>query len=153
MVNRPLHWEALARWVNQVTGNQEILDPMFEGPSSNRQPYRELLDLFIGELMSRLTVEAAYREGQSRHIAITPVNSAAAVAGDRHLAERGFFEAVTHPTAGRLRYPGAPYRHSKTPWRIRRPAPTAGQHNREVYGDELGLAESELRALYSEGVI
>ena len=132
MVNRPLHWEALARWVNQVTGNQEILDPMFEGPSSNRQPYRE---------------------GQGRHIAITPVNSVAAVAGDPHLKARGFFEEVTHPTAGRLTYPGAPYRHSGTPWRIRRAAPTPGQHNREVYGDELGVAESELRALQSEGVI
>ena len=153
MVNRPLHWEALARWVNEVTGNQEILDPMFEGPSSNRQPYRQLLDLFIGELMSQLTVEAAYHEGQSRHIAMTPVNGAAAVADDPHLAARGFFEEVTHPTAGRLSYPGAPYRHSATPWRIRRAAPTPGQHNREVYGDELGLPESELRALESEGVI
>ena len=153
MVNRPLHWEALARWVNEVTGNQEILDPMFEGPSSNRQPYRELLDLFIGELLSQLTVETAYREGQSRHIAMTPVNGAAAVADDPQLAARGFFEEVTHPTAGRLSYPGAPYRHSATPWRMRRAAPTRGQHNREVYGDELGLSESELRALESEGVI
>lgn len=153
MVNRPLHWEALARWVNEVTGNQEILDPMFEGPSSNRQPYRELLDLFIGELMSRLTVEEAYRQGQSRHIAMTPVNGAAAVANDPHLAARDFFQEVTHPTAGRLRYPGAPYRHSATPWRIRRAAPAPGQHNQEVYGGELGLPESELQALGSEGVI
>jgi len=60
---------------------------------------------------------------------------------------------VTHPTAGRLRYPGAPYRHSATPWRIRRAAPAPGQHNQEVYGGELGLPESELQALGSEGVI
>ena len=86
-------------------------------------------------------------------MAMTPVNGAAAVADDPHLAARGFFEEVTHPTAGRLSYPGAPYRHSATPWRMRRAAPTRGQHNREVYGDELGLSESELRALESEGVI
>jgi benzylsuccinate CoA-transferase BbsE subunit len=153
MVNRPLHWIALARWVHEVTGNQEILDPMFEGPSSNRQPYRELLDLFISEFTSQLSVEAAYREGQSRHIAVTPVNTAAAVAEDPHLASRGFFQEVVHPTAGRLTYPGAPYRHSETPWRIQRPAPTPGQHNQEIYRDELGISESALRALRAGGVI
>ncbi|MCP5056389.1 MAG: CoA transferase [bacterium] len=153
MVNRPLHWTALAEWVHEVTGNEEILDPMFEGPSSNRLPYREFLDLFISDLMSRLRVEEAYREGQNRHIAVTPVHSAAAVAKDPHLASRGFFEEVDHPTVGRLTYPGAPYRHSETPWRIYRPAPSPGQHNREVYCDELGLSEAKLRTLQAGGVI
>ena len=153
MVNRPLHWTALARWIHEVTGNREILDPMFEGASSNRQPYRELLDVFIADFTARLTVEEAYREGQSRHIAITPVNTAAVVAEDPHLASRGFFEEVDHPTAGRLTYPGAPYRHSETPWRIQRPAPTPGQHNREIYCDELGLSEAALRTLEAGGVI
>ncbi|MBW2315480.1 MAG: CoA transferase [Deltaproteobacteria bacterium] len=153
MVNRPLHWVALAQWVHEVTGNQEILDPMFEGPSSSRLPYRELLDLFISDLMCQLDVEEVYREGQRRHIAITPVNTVAAVTADPHLAARGFFEQVDHPTAGRLTYPGAPYRHSKTPWRIQRPAPTPGQHNREVYCDELGLSEAALQTLESKGVV
>jgi len=153
MVNRPLHWTELARWVHEVTGNQEILDPMFEGASSRRQPYRELLDLFIGDLMAELTVETAYHEGQRRHIAVTPIQGALAVARDPHLAARGFFVEVEHPTAGRLTYPGAPYRHAGTPWRIRRPAPTPGQHNLEVYEDELGLSGAELGALEKRGVI
>jgi len=153
MVNRPLHWIALARWVHEVTGNQEILDPMFEGPSSNRMEYRELLDLFIGDMTSQLGVDEAYREGQSRHIAVTPVQTAAGVAEDPHLAAHGFFAQVDHPTAGRLRYPGAPYRHTKTPWRMHRPAPTPGQHNREVYCGELGLSEATLRALEAGGVV
>jgi benzylsuccinate CoA-transferase BbsE subunit len=153
MVNRPLHWTALARWVHELTGNQEILDPMFEGASSSRQPYRELLDVYLGDFTAQLTVEAAYREGQRRHIAITPIQSATAVARDPHLAARGFFAEVDHPTAGRLTYPGAPYRHAETPWRIRRSAPAPGQHNREVYCDELGLGEAELVALQARGVI
>jgi len=153
MVNRPLHWKALAQWVHEATGNQEILDPMFEGPSSNRLPYREFLDLFISDLMSRLSVEEAYRDGQSRHIAVTPVHSAAAVAADPHLESRGFFEEVDHPMVGRLTYPGAPYRHSKTPWRIYRCAPSLGQHNREIFCDELGLSEAAVQELQAGGVI
>jgi crotonobetainyl-CoA:carnitine CoA-transferase CaiB-like acyl-CoA transferase len=135
-VNRPLHWQALARWIHEVTGNEEVLDPMFEGPSSNRLPYRELLDVFLSDMTSRLRVDEVYREGQRRHIAFTPVNGAAAVAADAHLAARGFFVDVEHPVAGRLRMPGAPYRHARSPWRILRPAPRVGEHDAEVFGEQ-----------------
>jgi benzylsuccinate CoA-transferase BbsE subunit len=153
MVNRPLHWKALARWVHETTGTEEVLDPMFEGPSSNRIPYRELLDVWITDLTSRFTVQEIYREGQRRHLAFTPVNTAAAVVRDPQLTARDHFVEVEHPVAGRLRYPGAPYRHSETPWAITRPAPRAGQHNDEIYGGELGVAEDERRALRQGGVI
>ncbi len=153
MVNRPLHWQALAEWVHEETGNQEVLDPMFRGPSSNRLPYRELLDLFISELTAKFRVEEIYREGQRRHIAFTPVNSATAVSQDAHLAARGFFVEVPHPSAGTLRYPGAPYRHARTPWRIGRPAPRVGEHNAEVYGGELGIPAATLDAWARAAVV
>src|SRR4026208_1777718 len=82
MVNRPLHWQALARWVHEVTGNDGILDPLFEGPSSRRQAYRDILDGWIGELTARLTVDEVYREGQRRHLAVTPVSTAGDVVSD-----------------------------------------------------------------------
>ncbi|MCP5091489.1 MAG: CoA transferase, partial [Gammaproteobacteria bacterium] len=110
MVNRPLHWKALARWVNEVTGNEEILDPMFKGPSSVRQPYRELLDLYIRELTGHFSVEEIYREGQRRHLAMTPVNTAHSLVRDHHLCERQFFVEVDHGDGQRLMFPGAPYR-------------------------------------------
>jgi crotonobetainyl-CoA:carnitine CoA-transferase CaiB-like acyl-CoA transferase len=153
MINRPLHWQALARWINEVTGNQEVLDPMFEGPSSTRQPYRELLDIFISDLTSQFTVDEIYHEGQRRHIAFTPVNTAAAVARDAHLVARNYFVEVEHPGAGRLGYPGGAYRHSATPWRIARPAPGVGEHNQEIYGGELGVSQEQLRSLEEAGVI
>jgi crotonobetainyl-CoA:carnitine CoA-transferase CaiB-like acyl-CoA transferase len=153
MVNRPAHWEALSRWINEVTGNEEVLDPMFHGPSSNRIEYRELLDIFISDLTCEFTVEEVYHEGQRRHIAFTPVNTATAVARDAHLAARRYFVDLEHAGLGTLRYPGAPYRHSRTPWRLDSPAPGIGQHNREIYCDELGLSPEELRRLYEGGVV
>ncbi len=153
MINRPLHWQALARWINEVTGNQEVLDPMFEGPSSTRQPYRELLDIFISDLTSQFTVDEIYHEGQRRHIAFTPVNTAAAVARDGHLAARNYFVDLEHPGVGTVAYPGAAYRHSATPWRIARPAPGVGEHNQELYAEELGVTAEQLRVLEEAGVI
>jgi benzylsuccinate CoA-transferase BbsE subunit len=153
MVNRPAHWQALAQWIHEVTGNEEVLDTMFEGPSSNRIPYRELLDLFIGELTARFRVDEIYREGQRRHIAFTPVNTATDVCEDRHLAARDFFVEVDHPSAGSLRLPGAPYRHARTPWRIGRPAPRVGEHNAEIWGDELGIPSATLAEYAAEGIV
>ena len=40
-----------------------------------------------------------------------------------------------------------------TPWAVNSPAPTLGQHNREVYCDELGLSADELARLAAEGVV
>jgi crotonobetainyl-CoA:carnitine CoA-transferase CaiB-like acyl-CoA transferase len=98
-------------------------------------------------------VDAIYHEGQRRHIAFTPVNTAAAVARDPHLDARGYFVSVAHPEAGVLRQPGAPYRHARTPWAVQRPAPRVGEHNDEVYCRELGISEERLRALRDAGVV
>jgi len=137
MVNRPGHWQALARWVSEATGVPEILDPIFEGPSSRRIPYRELIDLWLVALVERYTVDELYREAQARHIACTPLQTAGAVVADAQLAERGFFVAVEHAGRGRLRMPGAPYRLSETPWAVRRPAPRPGEHDAELRREEL----------------
>ena len=128
MVNRPAHWLALARWIHEVTGNEEVLQDVFHGPSSARLPYRELLDLFIGELTATLTVDEAYHEGQRRHIAFTPVHTAARIAADPQLLARNFFVEIDGCGSGSLSVPGAPYRPAKMPWRIGRPAPVVGEH-------------------------
>ena len=152
MINRPAHWKALAAWIHEVTGNAAVLDPMFDGSSSSRAANRDLVDHYIGELTARYTVDEVYHEGQRRHIAVTPVNTAAAVSADAHLAARRYFVDVAHAGRGRLTYPGGPYRHAATPWRIARPAPRVGEHNEEVYAD-LGLSPQTIRALMDSGVI
>jgi len=130
IVNRPAHWEALAKWIHEVTGNEEVLLPMFEGPSSARIEHRDLLDIFIGDLTSQFSVDEVYHEGQRRHIAMTPVHGVDEVLGDPHLAARGFFVETETPEGQGCKMPGAPYRLAKTPWRFaaaaREPEPAEG---------------------------
>lgn len=153
MVNRPAHWQALAGWINAETGNEEVLDPMFEGPSSRRIEYRELLDIFISDMTSLHTVDEIFHEGQRRHIAFTPLYDSEAVARDAHLAARDYFVPAPHHELGSLRMPGPPYRHSATPWALRRPAPRLGEHNEALFCGELGMTPAELDNLRRQGVV
>ncbi|MDA1002720.1 MAG: CoA transferase [Chloroflexi bacterium] len=68
----------------------------------------------------------------ANHIAFQPVQTLDEVVASAHLAERGFWQEVEHPVAGRYRTLGAPYGLSETPWAIRRPPPLLGQHTDEV---------------------
>ncbi|MFC5860639.1 CoA transferase [Agromyces flavus] len=47
---------------------------------------------------------------------------------DAQIAHNGTFVEYDHPTEGRVKTPGFPYRFSRTPARIDRGAPLAGEH-------------------------
>jgi crotonobetainyl-CoA:carnitine CoA-transferase CaiB-like acyl-CoA transferase len=132
MINRPRHWQTLAEWIHAVTGAETVLDPLFEGPSSQRIPYRDLIDAYIGDLTARFSVAEIYHEGQRRHLAFTPVQTAAEVVADPHLGARRFFVAVPQADGTALRMPGPPYRLDATPWAIRRPAPIVDEAAAEI---------------------
>jgi crotonobetainyl-CoA:carnitine CoA-transferase CaiB-like acyl-CoA transferase len=68
-------------------------------------------------------------------------------------AARGFFEEIEHPVVGRQPVPTVPFRYASVARWLRRPAPTLGEHNREILGGWLGLPDAELAALESAGVI
>ncbi|MGH7287713.1 MAG: CaiB/BaiF CoA transferase family protein [Myxococcota bacterium] len=55
---------------------------------------------------------------------------------DPHFVARGFQVPLAHAELGRsVRYPGAPYRFEKTPWRIARRAPRLAEHTDEVLAE------------------
>jgi len=72
--------------------------------------------------------------------------------GAPELRARGFFDEIDHPSAGRLIYPGPPFRPEAMPWQAAR-APLLGEHNEEVYCGELELRREELVILRASGVI
>ncbi|MEA2627160.1 MAG: hypothetical protein QOD06_3205, partial [Candidatus Binatota bacterium] len=90
-----------------------------------------LMPLLEGEL-GHLSCAHEYVELQERRVPCAPVFDMAMLLASDHLAARGFFVDIDHPDAGRLRYPGAPYKFSRTPWRVVRPAPRLGEHQLEV---------------------
>jgi crotonobetainyl-CoA:carnitine CoA-transferase CaiB-like acyl-CoA transferase len=81
-----------------------------------------------------------------------PINSIADVAADPQALAREMVVELDHPRAGRTRALGLPVKLSATPGRVRRPAPTFGQHTREVLG-EFGFGPAEIDALYAQKAV
>lgn len=70
---------------------------------------------------------------------------------DPQVQARRFLTPLTHPTAGALHYPNAPFQMSRTPWAIERPAPLLGEHTDEVLR-AAGLSQDEIDVLHGAGV-
>jgi len=96
---------------------------------------------------------AFFRGGQERGFQCGIIYSPEEIMADPHIEARGFPVEVEHPEVGRqIRYPGAPYRFSATPWAVRRRAPLIGEDNADVFA-ELGLSDDEIEALRRAGTI
>jgi crotonobetainyl-CoA:carnitine CoA-transferase CaiB-like acyl-CoA transferase len=89
---------------------------------------------------------------QAAGIKAGAVLDTAEVTSDPHLNQRGFFEELPHPEAGTHRYPGVSWRMSRTPGRLRMPAPCFGEHNRYVFSELLGMSDAEISRLENEGI-
>jgi len=113
---------------------------------------REELDRLIEEWTSEYDHIELMNMLQGSGVKAGAVLNIAELAHDPHLKERGFFEELSHPEAGTHRYPGVSWRMSRTPGRLRLPAPCFGEHNRYVFGELLGMSDEELSRLADEGV-
>ncbi|HXW85673.1 MAG TPA: CoA transferase [Candidatus Binataceae bacterium] len=112
----------------------------------------DALKVFLEEWVSQQTVLDLYRKAQARRIPFAPVSTMGVLLSNEHLKARGFFVEIAQPVAGTHRYPGAPLKYAKTPWEIRSPAPTLGQHNAEVF-TQLGVSPAQQAELAGKGVI
>ena len=59
---------------------------------------------------------------------------------------------IEHPTRGTLDMPGNPVKLDDSPPTVTR-SPLLGEHNREIYGDLLGLDAADLDRLARDGVV
>ena len=81
-----------------------------------------------------------------------PVYGYADLVADPQIAHNGTFVEYDHPTEGRVKTPGFAYKFSKTPAKVERGAPLAGEHSREVLRSA-GYDDGRIDALIVAGVI
>jgi crotonobetainyl-CoA:carnitine CoA-transferase CaiB-like acyl-CoA transferase len=115
--------------------------------------YEKVLKL-IAEFVANRTKAELLNAALERGLLIAPISTISDVLESRQLESRQYWRAVEHPELGRsFPYPGPFVRFSETPILYRRRPPTVGEHNRELYVDELGLSDTKFQDLTSRGVI
>lgn len=72
---------------------------------------------------------------------------------DRQLKSRAFLQEVDRPFIGPHPQASIPIREGTMPYAIGTPAPTLGQHNREILSDLLRLSDDEIAQLQRENII
>jgi crotonobetainyl-CoA:carnitine CoA-transferase CaiB-like acyl-CoA transferase len=71
---------------------------------------------------------------------------------DPQIAHNGTFVEYDHPTEGRVKTPGFPYKLSVTPATVSRGAPLVGEHTREVL-EGIGVDAARVDELLAEGAL
>jgi len=142
------NWERIC----DVLGHAEWkTDPRFATNDGRMANLTALVDEMESVLSTRPSREwiAAF---DAAGVPAGPVHSIGEALEHPQVAAREMVVELEHPRAGRTRALGFPIALSETPARVTRPAPTLGQHTREVLADA-GYSDAEIDALIAEGVV
>ncbi len=117
-----------------------------------RYQYADEVEKAIRPWVEQHTAQQVFDSGQEWRIPVAMVLGIEELTDDPQYEARGYFQQIDHPRAGRLVYPGAPFRMSESPSEMRR-APLLGEHNEDIYAGMLELNRDYITELEEQGVI
>ena len=132
----------------------DLKDPKYQDQAVIAANTSHIIDGLLASFIASVPAEEVYHAAQARGFTWGAVRAPEALLDDAHLHDRNFWKTVEHPEVGRsFVYPGEAAIYNGSPWGISRRAPLIGEHNAEVFCDELGLSRGELSVLAETRVI
>ena len=154
------HWLALsiasdAQWraLTDVLGRPAWADDAALATLAGRRDAHDRIDAALAPWFADRDREKLVDELLSAGIPAAPAVDPRLTSRNPQLVARGFYEDSSHPIVGTHLIPTMPFRYASVDRWLRGPAPTLGQHNREILGDLLGLDDDAIEALAADGVI
>lgn len=141
------------RHLVDAMGRPELLEDDRLASTEQRAVAHDLFDEIVTAWTARLTPAEIVAALQARDVPAEELLSCERMYDVAQLEDRGYYQDFEHPSTGRHRYPGWPFRITPGPVRHHRFAPpTLGQHNDEILGG-LGVLTAELDSLRCDRVI
>jgi len=140
--------ERLFRAIGRDDLNQ---DPAFK-TNTERVKRREEVDAIVGGFIKQRTLADAIRFFEEAQVTAAPVYDIGQFLEDPHVQERGIVVEAPDDDMGEVPMHAIVPRLSGTPGPLRYPAPTVGQHNREIFS-RIGYSDERIAALAHKGVI
>jgi crotonobetainyl-CoA:carnitine CoA-transferase CaiB-like acyl-CoA transferase len=117
------------------------------------EEYERVLGL-IADFVANRNKSELFKIALERGVLIAPINTISDVLESPQLESRNYWQILEHPELQRsFPYPGPFVRFSETPIAYRRRPPLVGEHNREIFFNELGLSENKIKDLERRGII
>jgi len=131
------------------------LNEKFKDSASRRGPeFNACLNRALTQCMGAFGLEEIWKEAAARRISWAAIRLPEENLTDEHWRMRQTFARVEHPELGEtFDYVGAPTLAEDCPWRTGPRAPLPGEHNREIYGSQLGLSAAQIEELARNGII
>ena len=143
------HWPNLLR----AMGREDLMDdPRFKSHPDRAANMEATEAVVTAWTITRTKSEIAATLKKFR-VPCAAVRNAMEVMNDRHMHERGMLQHVDHPSLGDVILPNSPLRLHGADRTAAVPSPSLGQHNREIYGEWLGLGADGVTALERDGAI
>ncbi|HXV57123.1 MAG TPA: CoA transferase, partial [Gaiellaceae bacterium] len=135
-------------------GSPELADDERFSTHLSRGERQEELEGIVAEWAGRHDAEEIDRILNEAGVICGPIYTIADIFEDEHFRAREMLVEHEDPEFGAYLGPGIVPKFSETPGRVRWSATwEPGSHNREVYGDLLGLSDETLAELAEEGVL
>jgi crotonobetainyl-CoA:carnitine CoA-transferase CaiB-like acyl-CoA transferase len=141
-------WEDLANFFEAP----ELLEPRFADRAQRAQNSKEMDQIILESIKDKGKWELFPRAAQARML-FGIVQTPSELAQCPQLESRNFYREVEHPVMGQLKVPAELFKFSESPYQLRMPSPTLGQHNREIYVEGLGYTQQEFCQLRQLNVI
>lgn len=118
-----------------------------------RKENEDVLEQLVTAWTRERSAEEVTRCLQQTGVPAYPSLDGKDILANPHVAARGFFVELEHPEVGKRRHLGIPWKMSRTPCEIRRPAPCLGQDTDYVLEEILGLSREEVTSLREREVL
>ena len=149
MLQPDRYWSTICR----ALGLDQLLDdPRFNNMESRRKNCEELIAILDQVLITKSSTEWLKILKSAGDIICSPVNTLGDLLTDPQVVENKYITEFDHPTLGKIKAVGMPVKFSRSPGKLRLPAPEFGQHSEEILL-ELGYTRDEIAAFKDGEVI
>lgn len=149
MVVMARQWAPLCK----AMGREDLAENPDYDTNLKRVERKDEIVRIIEDWLSNYKRDDALKLLEDMHIPVAPVLSVPEAMEHPHLIEREVVRTIEDRGYGELQIPGVPLRFSEFPEKLDLQAPYLGEHNREVFGNLLGLSDAELETFEQEEVI
>lgn len=136
-----------------LIGREDLLaDPRY-ADNRSRMSHLDELNAIVAQWIGARPLAEAVARLSAAGVSVAPIYSNRQILDDPHFRARDSIVRAKDEDFGSVAVPGVVPRLSATPGEVRTSGAAPGAHNAEVYGDWLGLSETEQQALRAAGVI